>query len=116
MVEFFFTHLSQTNLASTVSLHLLLNCLPSLVDLKNLISKVQTKRVGEYMQIICLQDIQKKYTMKEALVIKVVLEMYESYYKTFGAPNFKVSYISLPLPPTYLYIIGLPHGSDYVVA
>lgn len=70
MVEFFFKHLHQPTLASSVSLHVLLNCLPSLVELKNLILK-------------------KKYTMKEALVIKVVLEMYESYYKTFGAPNFK---------------------------
>eukprot|EP00026_Physarum_polycephalum_P010740 Phypoly_transcript_10917.p1 GENE.Phypoly_transcript_10917~~Phypoly_transcript_10917.p1 ORF type:complete len:363 (+),score=77.23 Phypoly_transcript_10917:133-1221(+) len=71
MVEFFFTHLKQSTLSSTTSLHLLLNCLPSLMDLKLLISK-------------------KKYTMKEALVIKVVLEMYESYYRTFGAPNFKI--------------------------
>lgn len=92
MVEHFFTHLKQEgNMVSSAALQKLLLCLPLLSELKNVISKT-------------------KYTMKEAIIVKVVLEIYENYHKCFGAPNFKV-YHNEVVPLLVDFYNRLPDGA-----
>jgi len=72
LAEHFFTHLKQeSSVTSSSILQKLLSCLPPLPDLKHVITKT-------------------KYTLKEAIIIKVVLELYENYHRRYGAPNFKI--------------------------
>jgi hypothetical protein len=71
MMQYFLYHLKQTSWASATKLQTLLECLPPIPVLKRVVSKMN-------------------FTLKEVIVVKIVLEIYENYHKAYFGPLYKV--------------------------
>jgi len=79
MIEYLLLHIKQEGkVASVTALAKLLSCIPSLEKLKRVVTKTT-------------------YTPKEAIIIKVILEIYDIYHRHYESPTFTI-YMNEVLP------------------